>query len=89
MATRIVTFELSHPSDKTNYDGFFELLRGYDHTFLTAGSCAVATDEYPEHLFAKLFPFIDDQDALAVIAVTRFYMAHHDSAVLDWMARNV
>lgn len=89
MAARIVTFELNHPSDKTDYAAFHEAVTSYDHVALSDSSYAIATDEYPKDIFQKLFPLIDPEDSLTVIALVRFYMAHHDKAVLDWLDRHV
>jgi hypothetical protein len=89
MAARIITYELKNPSDKTDYEAFHKVIRTYDHVVLSDSSYAIATDEYPKDIFEKLFPLIDSEDSLTVIALVRFYMAHHDKAVLQWLDANV
>ncbi len=89
MAARIITYELKNPSDKTDYAAFHAAIKIYDHVALSDSSYAIATDEYPENIFQKLFPLIHTEDSLMVIALVRFYMAHHDRAVLQWLAANV
>ena len=89
MAARIITYELKNPSDKTDYTAFHNVVKTYDHIALSDSSYAIATDEYPKDIFEKLFPLIDSEDSLTVIALVRFYMAHHDKAVLQWLDANV
>lgn len=89
MAARIITYELKNPSDKTDYEAFHTLVKSYDHVVLSDSSYAIATDEYPKDIFEKLFALIDTEDSLTVIALVRFYMAHHDKAVLQWLDANV
>mgnify|MGYP001348820428 FL=1 len=89
MAARIITYELKNPSEKTDYEAFHNTIRAYDHVVLSDSSYAIATDEYPKDIFEKLFPFIDTEDSLTVIALVRFYMAHHDRDVLQWLDANV
>ena len=89
MAARIITYELKNPSDKTDYAAFHNVVKAYDHIALSDSSYAIATDEYPKDIFEKLFPLIDSEDSLTVIALVRFYMAHHDKAVLQWLDANV
>jgi hypothetical protein len=80
---------MKNPSDKTDYTAFHNAVKAYDHVALSDSAYAIATDEYPKDIFAKLFPFIDEEDSLTVIALVRFYMAHHDKAVLQWLDANV
>lgn len=89
MAARIITYELKNPSEQTDYAAFHNLIKAYDHVALSDSSYAIATDEYPKDIFQKLFPLIDAEDSLTVIALVRFYMAHHDKAVLQWLDVNV
>jgi len=89
MAARIITYELKNPSEKTDYETFHNVVKSYDHIVLSDTSYAIATDEYPKDIFEKLFPLIDSEDSLTVIALVRFYMAHHDKAVLQWLDANV
>ena len=89
MAARIITYELKNPSEKTDYDAFHRAIQAYDHVVLSESSYAIATDEYPKDIFQMLFPFVDEEDSLTVIALVRFYMAHHDKAVLQWLDANV
>jgi hypothetical protein len=88
MAARLISYHLSGP-DKSNYDGFAQVLQSYDYIQLSDTCYAVATDDYPKDIFEKLEPFISEDDSLVVIALTRFYMAHHDKDVLDWLEKNV
>lgn len=88
MAARIVSYHLKSP-EKADYEAFARVIQSYDYVQLSETSYAIATDEYPKDIFARLEPFIDEDDCLVVIALTRFYMAHHDTAVLEWLDKNV
>ncbi len=88
MAARLVSYHLKSP-EKTDYDSFAKVLQEYDYIQLSETCYAIATDEYPKDIFAKLEPYIDEDDCLVVIALTRFYMAHHDKDVLAWLDANV
>ena len=89
MAARLITCDLKNPSARNAYEGFYQVIRSYDHVRLSDTAFAVATDEYPKDIFLRLESFIDPADNLTVIALARFYMAHHDKDVLDWLERNV
>jgi len=89
MAARLITYHLKSDPQKTDYDGFARVLGEYDYIQLSETAYAVATDEYPKEIFQKLEPFIDGDDCLVVIALTRFYMAHHNPDVLAWLEANV
>lgn len=88
MAARLVSYHLKSP-EKANYEEFAKVLQSYDYIQLSETCYAVATDDYPKSIFAKLEPFIDEDDSLVVIALSRFYVAHHDKVVLDWLEKNV
>jgi hypothetical protein len=89
MAARIITYHLKSDPEKTDYEGFARVLQSYDYIQLSETAYAVATDEYPEHIFQKLEPFIDPEDCLMVVALCRFYMTHHNPDVLEWLNANV
>jgi len=89
MAARLITYHLKSDPGTTDYEGFARVLQEYDYIQLSETVYAVATDEYPKDIFAKLEPFIDEDDCLVVIALARFYMAHHDKAVLAWLEAHV
>lgn len=89
MAARLITYHLKSDPSKTDYEGFARILQEYEYIQLSETAYAVATDEYPKDIFAKLEPFIDPDDCLVVIALSRFYMAHHDKGVLEWLDANV
>lgn len=88
MAARMISCDLRNPG-KADYAGLLAVIQGYDHVRLSESCYAVASDEYPKDIFERLEPFIDEDDNLAVIALSRFYVAHHDKAVLEWLDRNV
>jgi hypothetical protein len=88
MAARLISYDLRNP-ENADYEGFARTLQTYDYVQLSETCYAVATDEYPKDIFAKLEPFIDEDDSLVVIVLSRFYMAHHDKAVLEWLEANV
>ncbi len=88
MAARIISYHLKSP-DKSDYEGFAKIIQSYDYIQISETCYGVATDEYPKDIFARLEPYIDEDDCLVVIALTRFYMAHHDKTVLDWLDQNV
>lgn len=89
MAARLIAFDLKNSSGKGDYQSFHEVIRNYDHVRLSDTAYAVASDHYPKDIFAQLEPFIDPDDNLTVIALTRFYMAHHDREVLNWLELHV
>ncbi len=88
MAARLISYHLKSP-EKGNYEAFAEVIQAYDYVQLSETCYAVASDEYPKSIFEKLAPYIDEDDCLIVIALSRFYMAHHDHAVLEWLEQNV
>jgi len=88
MAAQLITFDLRSP-EKADYDGFARVLQEYDYMQLSETSYAIASDEYPKDVFARLAPFIDEDDCLVVIVLSRFYMAHHDKHVLEWLEANI
>ena len=88
MAARLITYHLKSPS-KSDYDGFAQVLQTYDYVQLSETAYAVASDEYPKDIFAKLEQYIDEDDCLVVIALSRFYVAHHNQDVLGWLDANV
>ena len=89
MAARLITYRLESDSSTTDFEGFLRALQEYDYIQLSDTVYAVATDEYPKDIYAKLEPFIDHEDSLVVIALSRFYMAHHNKGVLAWLETNV
>ena len=89
MAARLITYHLENGSSTTDFEGFARVLQEYDFIQLSETVFAVATDEYPKDIYAKLEPFIDQDDSLVVIALSRFYMAHHNKGVLEWLETNV
>ena len=89
MAARLITYHLKSDPNTTDYEGFARILQEYDYIQLSETVYAVATDEYPKDIYAKLEPFIDGDDCLVVIALSRFYMAHHNRDVLAWLEANV
>jgi len=89
MAARLITYHLKSDPSKTDYEGFANVLQTYDYIQLSETSYAIASDEYPKEIFQKLEPFIDPDDCLVVIALSRFYMAHHNQDVLAWLDANV
>jgi len=89
MAARLITYHLETDSSTTGFEGFARVLQEYDFIQLSETVFAVATDEYPKDIYAKLEPFIDQDDSLVVIALSRFYMAHHNKRVLEWLETNV
>lgn len=88
MAARLISYHLKNP-EKGDYENFARVIQAYDYVQLSETSYAVATDEYPKDIFARLEPYIDEDDCLVVIALTRFYMAHHGKDVLEWLDKNV
>jgi len=88
MAARLITYHLKSP-EKADYEGLAQVLQTYDYMQLSETCYAIATDEYPKDVFEKLEPFIDPDDCLVVIVLSRFYMAHHDKQVLEWLEANV
>ena len=88
MAARLISYELRNP-EKADYDGFAKVIQSYDSVRLSDTSIAVASDEYPKDIFERLEPFIHSDDSLVVIALSRFYMAHHTKDVLEWLEKNV
>lgn len=89
MAARLITCHLKGDPSTTDYEGFARVLQEYDHIQLSETAYAVASEEYPKDIFAKFEPFIDEDDSLVVIALARFYVAHHDKDVLAWLEANV
>ena len=89
MAARLITYHLESDSSTTDLEGIARVLQEYDYIQLSETVYAVATDEYPKDIYAKLEPFIDQEDSLVVIALSRFYMAHHNKGVLAWLETNV
>lgn len=88
MAARLISYHLENP-EKANYEAFAQVIQSYDYVEISETCYAIATDDYPKDIFEKLEPFIAADDSLVVIALTRFYMAHHDKEVLDWLEKNV
>jgi len=88
MAARLVSYHLKSP-EKVDYEAFAKVLQDYDYVQISETCYAIASDEYPKDIFEKLAAYIDEDDALVVIALTRFYMAHHDKNVLEWLDKNV
>lgn len=88
MAARLISYRLENP-EKSNYEAFAQVIQSYDYVEISDTCYAVATDEYPKDIFEKLEPFINEDDCLVVIALTRFYMAHHDQDILAWLEKNV
>ena len=84
-----LTYQLKSDPSTTDYAGFARALQEYDYMQLSEDVYAVATDEYPKDIYAKLEPFIGQDDSLVVIALSRFYMAHHNKVVLEWLQANV
>lgn len=89
MPARLITYHLESESSATDFKGIARVLQEYDCIQLSGTVFAVATDEYPKDIYAKLEPFIDQEDSLVVIALSRFYMAHHNKGVLAWLETNV
>ena len=89
MAARLITYHLESNSSTTDIESFSRVLQEYDFIRLSETVYAVATDEYPKDIYEKLEPFIDQEDSLVVIALSRFYMAHHNKGVLAWLETNV
>ena len=86
MTVKLITYDLNYEnSNKTDYEGFYKYIKSQDYIKLSESSYAVYNSATPTQIRDILRPFIDTNDHIAVITLTRPYDGWHLKAVWDWL----
>lgn len=85
MAVRIITYDLNKEKSKTDYDGFYSVIKSYPWAKLSESSYAIETYESPSSVYSKLNQYIDKNDYVLIITLSSPYYGQHDQQVLDWL----
>jgi CRISPR/Cas system-associated endoribonuclease Cas2 len=88
MAALLVTYDLNSPGQR-----HADLLEFLKKTFawakLSESSYAISTNKTPAQVFAQLKPYIDKNDQIYVLTLSRPYMGLGKKEVNDWLERNL
>lgn len=85
MAVRIITYDLNKEKSKSDYEGFYKVIKSYSWARLSESSYAIETYESPSDIFTKLKPFIDGNDNVLVLTLSSPYYGQHLKDVIDWL----
>ena len=85
MSVRIITYDLNKEPNSEAYKEILKIIKSYAFAKLSESSYAIETDETPLNLYEKLKPYLDNNDCLLVLKLTKPYYGQHKQEVLDWL----
>lgn len=85
MAVRIITYDLNKEKTKSDYDGFYKVIKSYPWAKLSESSYAIETYDLPSDIFSKLKQYIDGNDSVLVLTLSSPYYGQHSKDVIDWL----
>lgn len=83
---RLIAYDLKKESTSEDYKGFMKIIKSYAWARLSESSYAVDTIDTPSYIYARLQPYIDANDCVLVMTLTRPYHGKSSQLVLDWLA---
>ena len=85
MAVLLITHKYNPETSKTNYDGFYGVVRSYRWAKLSESNYAITVDESAEAVWRKLKACIDPDDYLVMLIFKSGLWNLKDQKVLAWL----
>ena len=85
MALRLLSYDLNQEKTKEDYEGFYSVIKSYSYARLSESSYALDTEDQPETIYALLEPYIDDNDNVMILTLSKPYYGFHRQPVIDWL----
>ena len=87
MSVQLVTYDLNSPGK--DYTGLHKEIKRHDWARLSESSYAIDTDETVYQVYDRLEPFIDSNDHIYVITLTRPYVGYGPVEVNRWLENHL
>lgn len=86
MSVKLITYDLNHEhSSTTDYQGILKYIKSQDYIRMSESSYAVSNTHTPTQISNALRKFIDSNDHIAIITLSRPYDGWHQQSVWDWL----
>ena len=87
MAVLLVTYDLNKPGQ--DYSDFIVTFKNYPWAKLSESSYAISTNKSPTTIYEELAPYIDKNDHVYVITLSRPYWGYGPEDVNKWLAEHL
>lgn len=88
MGVLLVTYDLDEPGK--DYKDVIKTIKSHDGWARLSESCyAIATSKSPQQVFNQLKPYLDDNDNLYVVTLTKPFAGYGPKDVNDWLENNL
>ena len=85
MAVLLVTYDMNKEPNSEQYKGLLAYIKSFSWARMSESSYAIDTQLSPEQVYAKLKPFVDDNDNILVMTLKRPYSGYNRKDVIDWL----
>jgi hypothetical protein len=87
MGVKLVTYDLDKPGQ--DYTDLLKEIKKFSWARLSESSYAVDTDLSPSQLYARLKPYVDQNDTIYVLVLNRPYAGQGAKEVNEWLERHL
>lgn len=87
MAVLLITYDLNRPGQ--DYADVHTIIKSYAYVKLSESSYAIETSATPSVIFQRLKPYLDSNDTLYVITLTRPWDGRGPKEVNDWLSQRL
>ena len=89
MAAKLITYDLNNETVRPNIVGAIKKLSSDNWARLSESSYAVKTSLTPSQIHEKLKPYLDSNDYIYIITLTKPYSGFGPKDVNDWLEQNL
>ncbi len=85
MAVLHITYQPKADTDNAAYEGFCNVVRGYQSIRLSKSNWAITTEEPPKAVWQKLKRYVDLDNYFVMFPLDARLLTSHDQKILHWI----